>query len=334
VVHLVCATATQIGRAMALPTLAKSWQYNVNQVLSMDGSNEICADKVCLALKNSLKGFTDYPWVPKGSSNGVSYNMTGTDLWTTVADVVHGNAGSAHSWLVLGQVGMSASFQLCIDCTLAFHTLNLIVSRVGFTGGTTTARPTATDEQVVSTAGVVVPSGINFQGVVHAMQSTDGACTRVVVCANNLVYSFLAFERLASPAAGWTAPHVVCADLFGTSTTRSSVYNATSRWYFRHNTTNYTGLPCTENYGAASASHLGSIFNTVPNEINGEWTMAPLGFGSAAVGVRGRHGYFYDMWDGADMATPGTTYPSDTDRQFVQFGCLIFPWNGSTPRIG
>jgi hypothetical protein len=52
------------------------------------------------------------------------------------------------------------------------------------------------------------------------------------------------------------------------------------------------------------------------------------------VGQRGRHGEIADLLFGPSSASHGDTYPDDGSRQLVQFGHLVFPWDGSTPSIG
>jgi len=64
-----------------------------------------------------------------------------------------------------------------------------------------------------------------------------------------------------------------------------------------------------------------------------EWPIMPIGLLSTTGMHRGRKGALYDIWWGSTAAGSGNTYPEDGSNQFVQFGHLIFPWNGSTPEI-
>lgn len=66
----------------------------------------------------------------------------GVDRWTTFANVVGNTTGVAHSWIVLRNV--NSGLYLLIDYNSTGDTLRVEVSKVAFTGGTTTTSPTST----------------------------------------------------------------------------------------------------------------------------------------------------------------------------------------------
>ena len=166
---------------MALPVLAKTWQFQVNGTLPMlPGSKALIQNTALVfAIKNGLVGFGTAPWVVRYSCNSVTAGTAGdgVDRWATVANLVWNNAGAAHSWMVLRQTGIHSTYEILLSLEPLSST-NLIVAQsdVGFTGGTTTARPTATDEYILGTANMT-PSILTTIRT-HFMQSTDGAKSR------------------------------------------------------------------------------------------------------------------------------------------------------------
>jgi len=71
-----------------------------------------------------------------------------SDNWGSAADLIWSTG--AHSWIVLQLDSVFSGFQICIDLSESSYKNEAIVltSAAGFTGGTTSARPTATDEAV------------------------------------------------------------------------------------------------------------------------------------------------------------------------------------------
>ena len=188
---------------MALPTLEKTWQFDVNQVTPTVGVLETDMDTMILKLKNSLIGFASTPWTVVRSSNGVT--VAASDLWSTIADLVH--SSSARSWIVLKQTGCGGqgNLQICLDLnSSAQNNHDLYVSwHAGFGAGTTSARPTATDETGFSLQwGSVTPG----QTVLHVAQSSDGASTRVFLARDGAIVTTWLIDTqadcLASPNSG------------------------------------------------------------------------------------------------------------------------------------
>ena len=85
-------------------------------------------------------------------SSSDSSTADATDNWSTSTDLVW-NTG-AHSWIVIQFDSITTGVQLCIDLSRAYsssETGTILISADGFTGGTTTNRPTASDEAAVVT---------------------------------------------------------------------------------------------------------------------------------------------------------------------------------------
>lgn len=321
---------------MTLPVLSKSWVYLANQTIPAQGTTLATKQKMLRAIKNGLKGFASAPWTHVASSDSVA-TSSGTDLWDADTDLVWANAGSAHSWIVLAQTGIAAGFQLLISCEGADangRTLTIVVSpSVGFTGGTITARPTASDE-------VVIISNVHWEGsfssnvqfVFHLAHSTDGQCTRFFIYQANLLVAFGIFDKAANPVTGWTIPWV--GFWFGTGTTPAASLAlltnvATAPIKARLASTDFL---CWFTVEAASGASLSSLtsFLTGANDISGEWPIFTIGLISNTVGVKGKHGTVFDLFYGLAASGEGDTYPNDATKQFVTFGDLVHPWNGTT----
>jgi hypothetical protein len=98
---------------MALPTLEKTWQFNVNQSTTTSGSILPDMQALLYKLKTSLIGFGSTPWTVIRSSNGSSAGAS--DYWASSSDLIWNYEGSAHSWMVLQQSALN-NLQLLISC--------------------------------------------------------------------------------------------------------------------------------------------------------------------------------------------------------------------------
>lgn len=342
---------------MSIPLLAKPWQFDVNQFIPYQGTQTRQAQMFLWTLKQSLRNLTYAPWTVKGSSNSVAAGMDTVDRWTASTNVVFAGDGVAHSWIVLQQTGLTSvgnpatsGFQLLIDCsTTPFGDTQggrvYVSFSAGFTGGSTTARPTATDE-----IGITSAHGVNtyWAGVgatvplrLHVMQSQDGECLRVFAYQAGLTgpqcVLFIFLEKLSNPIDGLTYP-VVCQWL-GSSSGGSNILTLTQALNTGASSEPLTGRQSpTQFWGSFTVEgidndDLPTVIN-VQNEISGEWCMHPLGFYvKNIIGARGRHGAFFDLWMGPQAVGTGTAFPDDNTLQFVKFGPFIVPWDGETPPL-
>lgn len=314
---------------MALPTLAKTWQFDVNQTIAAQGSALATGKAIMFALKESLIGFAQNPWTVSGSSDSSTAGMDSVDRWVTAGNIV--NSSSNHSWIVLRQTGIASNYEVCIDFGTSGNTITLAASAsAGFTGGSTTARPTATDEAILISNNIYM-SGVDTTHQLHVMQATDGSCTRVIVWrgGTNLCTFFL-FDKAANTVTGWTNPCISIAQCTtsGIAMTYSSLTLGTSS--FGRYSGNFTALWTSESVGGSIFPELTNI-GTVANSIDNSWSFFPIGIASTTAGNRGRHGSMVDIWWRPISVSDGDTFPnSSSNRQFVAFGPLIFPWTNST----
>jgi hypothetical protein len=318
---------------MALPTLDKTWQFDVNNQLTSLANAQHDNAQVLISIKDALKGFASNPWVVIASSDSVVAD--GNDNWSDpTTDVIWGLPGNPHSWIQLRQTGIDTNFEIIIeagDPGSSYRDITLAMSpKIGFTGGSTTARPTASDEVILLNDARYFDSAFTFDARMHYMQSTDGQCTRIIGYASTLTGGprlIWIFDKLKDPVSGWTTPAIGSAD----SSTISG------RYALLHDDDQYTHgyqngpfdvyLTC-ESYGSGVGT-LGTLL-TGPNNINGTYPIMGMGAHSETPGNRGRHGTLHDLWWGLQSVSDLETYGGEF-RTFVQFSDLIFPWNGTVP---
>jgi hypothetical protein len=315
---------------MALPVLAKTWQFDVNQSVAAQGTALDTGERIMFTIKNSLLGFTTNPWICSGSSNSVAAALDGVDRIVTTANIV--GAAGAHSWIVLRQTGIATNYEICIDWNSSgSNSISLVVSpSAGFTGGTTTARPTATDEMVIINQSAWF-SNQDANHQVHVMQSTDGACTRIIVWRGGTnLCTFMLFDKPVNTVSGWTNPSISCAQsITGGSAISYSTLTAGTGSVGR-GASQFTAQWAGESFGSLLLAELTNI-GTVVNSFENAWSFFPIGAGSTTASNRGRHCSLADIWWKPTGISDADTFPNDADnRQFVAFGCLIFPWTNGT----
>jgi hypothetical protein len=334
---------------MTVPTIEKTWQFDVNQSIEWVDYDTSWRTTMFL-LKESLKGFPLSPWTVVGSSNSVAAGMDGVDRLAAPANLI---AGGNHSWIVLQQNGLNAGFQVCFDFTGGGSGTVAVSPSAGFTGGSIAARPTATDEYTMTLNGTgtaywgIANFGVPFKYNLHVMQSTDGECTRIFVTtgsadntgtiygAQPITTLFANFDKLRDPVAGFSVP-VVCSWGGHPSNQDSLVYTnviaSGAGVEFFHSRDVATNMRI-----AATWDHTFNFFQAFlvgPNTFTGEVWMGPVGaYCPNTATKRGRHGEFYDMWSGPIYPLTSFVLPSAEAPAYVKVGCLYLPWDGVSPTV-
>lgn len=339
---------------MSLPTPVKTWQYSLNTLLASTGVAITNNRNLLLAIKNQLKAFASNPWTVRYSCNSVTAGTAGdgVDRWATNADVVGGSAGAAHSWFVFKQAGIATNFQMLLSVSPegagAFspggNVISVFVSaNAGFTGGTATARPTATDEMALIQAGTgssiwggspITTATIRMQ----AMQSTDGACTRIVLCSSNVAWGIMVFDACTNSVTGWTNPFVAFVGAPSAASFPSPLGTQIATWDTTA-TASRVFISSTLGIGILTAEGNGSFvapadtnYGNLANEVDGNWPIYPIGIACSTIGIRGRMGSMIDLWWGSSAIPTGDTYDTSS-KTFAQFGNFIVPWDGTTVPI-
>ncbi len=339
---------------MAFQANAKTWQVLPNETVLMDSGNGIHQQRLIGKTKNLMVTSFAVPWTVQLCSNagitaGVNYGTTGTtDLWaidnqtltqsggiiTVANDVNFAAAATRHSWIVLRQTGIATNFEVCFDCLATGTGVSVIVSpAAGFTGGSVTARPTATDEKVVSTA-LFLLTVPNVTHRFHAWQSSDGQCNRIMVWnSGTLNPAWLQFDRIQNPVTGMTNPCVYTVLTSGNgvaapfaSITASTTYNMRGA-----GPANFQGSATFEAWNTNAALATANGIGTSPSTFDNSWPVMPMGLASNAAANSGRHGNMYDIWHAPTGIPDGNTFPdSCTARTHVKLAGFILPWTGDS----
>lgn len=329
---------------MANPTAEKTWQFDLNNVVvadsTLDGLNAFRDRReLLLGIKDALIGLASNPWSVVSSSD--SSTSSASDLWVDAGDLRwrDDDTSGVFSWIVLRQTGISTTFELLITCEedsigVDGARIGAWVAQAGFTGGTTTARPTATDERQLrdSTSSGWWGSGadgVSYDFRYHVMQSSDGECTRVLIFINGTNTGFWLFDKPKNPVTGWSDPYVAVISGNNDASTNQTTY---AKFYDSANGLGrFSGIETTmylsgEGFLNAAAGEL----VTVPNELTGDFVASEVGLHSLSSTFVGRVGELFDLWWGYSFADTGRYYEGTAAKEFVQVSDMVFPWDGST----
>jgi len=322
---------------MALPTLVKTWQYDKNnQITTGDGSGY---GELMYTWKTIMTSWGSSPWTVVASSDASSAGAA--DYWTSPSACnTHRGSGVAHCWIVLQQDGVASGFQICVDLNEngggADSVMNTYVSEsAGFTGGTVTNRPTATDE-VNTFDGVGSPQWVANETLsttpawISVFQSTDGSSTRWCIWVNNQMHCFFCIEKPSNTPAGWTLPWLtICAIDRYAGTNYRPTYSYLND---AKNLVNCRAGGARHNVYLSSegvvTSMLGQLQTFGADLDSSAWPMFPIGLWCDESGARGRIGTLDDIYWGSTSINDGDHYPGDASRLWVQLGDIIQPWGG------
>lgn len=343
---------------MALPVKAKTWQYNLNVVIANTGVVATLNQRVIFYIKQALVAFASFPWAVQYSCDSVTAGTAGDgiDRWITEANVIRSvstGATGVRSWIVLKQAGIASNFQMLISVapqgvgtgsTSAFMCSIYVSASAGFTGGTTTARPTATDETIVFEANSMGGGVVSLvaPNILNVMQSTDGQLTRIVIFSQNVPWMVLALDKPANtPASGWSVPFVAVPLVNTAGGAFPANYTGQAYWSTPATAVVRTRIgvaPATRTLvltaeGTTSVQGVSDTnYGHVANELTGEWPFWPLGVACVTSPSRGRHATMVDMWAGSAAVPTGDTYDARS-KDFIQVGPLILPWDGATTPV-
>jgi hypothetical protein len=353
---------------MALPTVAKTWRFNVNnkrattsnlfwhQALMFNLKDILINNSPILAWDTPPTGIWTVDHSCDGSTAGTPAD--GIDRWVTTANLVWDRPADAHSWIVFN-TGMNGGLgQVLIDLDndnnssvgAEPESIDVRISPGGlFTGGTTTARPTASDElpgeitrgqTAGAWAGLQTATGLDIG--YHVMMSADGAEMRIFMHRTNVCFSMWAFGESVDGPAG--AAHNLWGSIWSTAqSTPTEALNMvqTSGWFHGSNSGVIRGIgslqrPVYLDYIHQSGNQ--SLWkNTIVPGI-GDETLGEAVFGEISMwdtdsaGNRGPKGRIQDMWVITDARTNGDTFPADGSRQFHKVGAnMVVPWSGAIP---
>jgi len=318
-----------------IKTYANKLLYTVGVLTAADTSKELG-----YLLKESLLYGTDglkggpAAWSVAGSGDGVdpASGMDAVDRWTNRTKVVM--AAGNHSWIVVKQPALGSApgyLQVCIDFNSATNgTLSVVFSRAaGFTGGSISARPTATDQVVIAEATALWPTtaAVGSCGI-NCLKSTDGKVTRLMrsvdgIFSTSRVYWFM--EQLNQVETYWPSDCVV-----GVCAMSISGLAGSSHIFTQQGSSHAGRMSCDGTYNYQLSNAL-SVSGMLRPDYGGAWPVYPCGFYVDTGLFKGKIGDFFDLW-AAPETLPNYEYlaGSGGDFEFVNVGGIVQPWVGTT----
>ena len=331
---------------MALPVLSKAYQFSLNNIAAVGGSQLICNQNLLFGIKQVLKAFGTLPMTCWGSSDGVGGFGNGdlADRWALSTNLIWAAAGVNHSWIVLQQSGLDAGGKasICLDCDSAFQqNISIILSpSAGFgaanggADGTGTDRPTAIDQGVLlSAANYGGPQAFAARSVFSILQSTDGQVTVVLIFRGGGVAGLWIIDKAKSPVPQWTHPVFGWAKGVNTAAPgdpsvasyANLLTNSIRAFLTNACAAQFTGL-------SLGVNLLGQTM-TFADEDSSNWPMPEIGIYLTTVGHRGQKGKVFDLWWSSTACALADAYTSAGTLQFMTVGDLILPWDGATALI-
>jgi hypothetical protein len=343
---------------VALPTIELDWHCAVNnlQPSSSSSDHELVAREMLIAIKNRLKGGGS--WVDlnggavvpnpsifatvKGSATHAVAALDGVDRWTNAAAVPD------YGWIVL--VLPELGVELCWEKGLfgaPDYQLRVTMSAAGFSGGTTSSRPTAADEVTINAAndgwGAYGSGGFTNENAAYfnVWAAPDGTAFRVAITSSRGgsigTSAVWLIERAGDPSPGWTVPVYALIDAtpgsgdMPGSNSFSVSAGGRCKALKPGGGTMQVGHLIEGDVGgnAQSCNLLGDALDLAAYP-----PLWPVGLVCTESGARGRHGYARDLWwgrstaDTGDNLRTGDAYdgPALTQYRVVHFGRLVMPW--------
>ena len=347
---------------MAYPTVEIPWQYSLNNLAENNQSST--AEDVgtsMIKLVDVLTGIPVSPWEVWGSCGydnpGWTFgNGDGVNNWTDALHVQRGTGAAARAWMVLTQPGInSGDTALCIEYSgsangyfaFVLSPVNGFGAANGGVDGTSTARPTATDEIVLGTSLGCGTAPGGQQTWWHVLQSTTGKQTRIFATRGGAVTCFAFVDVPKRPVSGWANP--VCAGWLGDAGAATSVAvaaNLVGTAFVAGRATaplgataNFTAYLTTE----AAASVMMQTRVVAPSDMEAALDgtgpvpiISCLGMYSTSYGYRGKVADgLHDLWFGQAVGGPNTgdQFPLSGDVTFTAFDEIVVPTPNTTIRI-
>lgn len=351
---------------MAEPTIEKTWRFNINRKQGT-AANLVYHQQQMLdqhkALSSNDGNWDTVPasqWSVDHSCDGsvAGTPADGIDRWSAVSDLIWDAPGDPHSWVIYntGLNGGLAQVKVDLDNNNSGsvgtqpESISVTMSWGGlFTGGTTTDAPTATDESVSCTRGLVV--GEWFGGQIntgldiawHMMMSDDGKELRIFYLRNHVCFAAWIFGELND------YPASLSQNMYGSiysvdqSIPSEALHSGGNGWMDG----DLVNAALTEDGGAVTLVHTNWVDSSAPssifdiafiggkgNETEDEAVFGEIGlWDTSSAGFRGPKGRLKDIWVVSNYYQVGATFPADGRRRWHKVGAqIVVPWDG-TPSV-
>jgi hypothetical protein len=295
--------------------------------------------KMIYLLKEALK---TVGWTVVGSCGwdgvNVTAGMDGVDRWIDMHAVTGTWTYAPHvgkmSWIVLRNTAISADgagYQIYLAPEMTSESMMYPIVLIesygaGFTGGSVTVRPTASDQvPMLST----LNAGFSYYGDAargfNILSSADRSKTRILFSSNAMgTLHMWCFEKPQAAKTWWDKP---CLAGYSETPTYANLNEASIGLFTRAGVV--SGIPAylsADGFGTAGALGKQAILGGA--DPNGNWMCSPVGIvGTCAqsIGYMGRLSDAY--WVHQNMAN-GDYYPNDGTRQWVVVGDIMHASDG------
>ncbi len=337
----------------AVDTSAGAWVEFTNS-----GSPVFEVDTACSA--KVLWGNFTVPLTLKGSSGsqaGRGAGMDGKDRWLVPSDIRSAGSGDRDWFVVETANGAELLFwHYSNNVSYEYEYAAVYFSENGFTGGTTSTRPTADDEFERINGSLrwgphYDPNGRTFY--FHAMMSNDGHHFRFFTHCDAYTGSsmFVAIEAAKNPVTGgalipWNGNN----NMWWWVSCANQATNADILTYEQFRDAGkvvtiidkdgsaggpyYTGMAMTSEAFGGDNQELGKVLDVRANGLaEGNVYFWPIGLVSNTTSIKGRLARIADLWFAPDSGVwcrTGATFSSAGSKTFVRWGDFVFPWDGSS----
>lgn len=315
----------------AFPVARKVWQNPIYRELLPQTTVSLQNQAAFVAMHGGLLAPPKNPWVLRGCSNGVAFNTAGTNLIAGTGDVVSSNSG-ARTWAWYQQ---ASGLQLVVAFDQAAGPSQITFAAsfgAGFTGGSLTARPTATDESPRSGVWFIGTAGTAHMHL-HVIHSDDGTMTYGIITYLGFLVSAWVLGSAYSAHEAWTP---LIADIEGSNALASSNLNIWNTFYTTSRIFSYAS-------GSAMnlrQTHWGTANTLLINQQNQragadeEWQGWSVGLVCRDTPMVNYSGLMTDLYRSSLIVPPGYIFrnPNGGKDAYASVGAgYLFPWRSDFP---
>lgn len=332
----------------ALPALTKTYSARGNQLNASNTTALLVAQSTVFALKEHMKNaasggttsgsrHANSVWATKGSSDGTTANLAGSDLIAAHTNLVW-SAGN-HSWW-WGE-NATCGYQVVIDCCVAASTsLAVVFAPIGtpFTGGDITTRPESTREFICGTTSTGAGTAVTFltdvvtgnNNYTHYVTADDGQFWFLVSRSGGGIFTTcLGFQK----SVGSTDPRAAFGIFSALNSSRGamnylSVFNSNTGAVSRQPNGLAVGTGGLTRGGSAAGSEYLGVGGTDAN--TGKYLAFPTDAFSLSASQYAWRGRIPDMCN-VGLRPVGDSYPSTAAQERVVVGDCLLPFPGVVP---
>ncbi len=332
-------------------SLSKTWYTSANMALADTSTANRMAHSAMWAFGAMLLGYqsgTDGPegarpgsvyWTLEGSSDSVTSGIDSTDRLSfsgafTDSKWVRNTAGSAHTWFVIKSPSglLDGPWYICMDFIgpTTDNICSFIVSNNVFSGGSTTARPTSTNESAITSVTYITTTAA--AGKTHLTCDANGGF-RFFVSRNGTGYfsTIIAMEPLVEYHSGDTGRTLFYTNYLdsGVGAMSDSSIVGGMRGRASDGTTALTTSNCSwlspmHRFSGNNFSGLATTTNSLDSTVDALPSVYIYDSTTSKKGLRGR---LPDAWWIGAQVSPGSTVPSTGSPERAVTGHFLTPFS-------